>query len=964
MNGPRAQEDAERLALLHRADLLDAGTRAAFDGLVASVARATGCGFALISLVGGDRIWFKSRAWQETQVATPDQSLCHHALLSEGLLEVPDLRADPRFADNPRVVGGPRFRFYAGQPLRIEGHRVGTLCAFDDQPRRLTAADRELLANLAQAVSELLLSRRRLREAEDGRQRLLDFGRAGGDWMWESDAQHRYLWVSESFEARTGMRAAEQIGRPISDFVVLGADGQPAQPPQRYREVLDRHAPFARVLTAKPSPRGTLLLSRSAVPVLDTAGRFAGYRGTIRDVTRQLQTVARMRERDDRLGKLASQVPGIVFQYQWHPDGRSSYPYASERMREILGVEPPRDGNGGDPTVPARLLHPDDRAGFERGLSESARTLAPWLGEYRVLGRDGSVRWLDTFATPERLPDGSVLWHGFTADITARKASEAALRRREQQWQIAAQGARIGLAQLSLADGLLRLDAQARANHGLEASVESLSLEAWLATIDALDRDAAHAHVRRLLADGTPFEGRYRVQLSSGRVRWLEFVVRASYDAHGNIDGLLGTCRDVHHQQTAAQLERARLDAERASRAKSEFLSRLSHELRTPLNGILGFAQLMAIDREQPLSGRQAQRLASMQHAGSHLLGLINDVLEISRTGAADAGWEAGRVSVDGVIDSTLGLVEPLAQRRSIRLQRERVAGADESLAVLGETRRIEQVLMNLLSNAIKHSPPGSCVTVRVHGTTDAVRMAVSDQGHGIDASQMSRLFQPFERLDADKRQVDGVGLGLFIARQLAEAMGGRIEVASRVGVGSTFTLMLRRDRSVASEEPSAEAPSAAGAASDLAGAIEAPAEAAPARLRHIVYVEDESLNQLLFQEVVRGRSAWQLHLADDGAAGWRLAHELRPDVMLIDINLPDTNGLALVKRLRADARTQGLRCVALSADAMSDQIDAARRAGFDDYWTKPIDVAQVLGQLEQMLADPGLPASAPDRAA
>jgi signal transduction histidine kinase/CheY-like chemotaxis protein len=603
------------------------------------------------------------------------------------------------------------------------------------------------------------------------------------------------------------------------------------------------------------------------------------------------------------------------------------------------------------------MLHPDDRAEFERGLSESARTLTPWLREFRIVRDDGSVRWLDTFATPERLPDGSVLWHGFTADITARKETEAELRRREMQWQLAAQAARIGLAQMSLGDRRVRLDAQACANHGLAASVDGLTLDGWLATIDPADRAGAQAGVSRLLTDGTPFEGRYRVLWPDGSLRWLEFVVRASHGTDGRIDGLIGTCRDVHEQQAAAQLERARIDAERASRAKSEFLSRLSHELRTPLNGILGFAQLMAIDQEQPLTGRQAQRLASMQHAGTHLLGLINDVLDISRNDGTEPDWQVRSVDLDAVIDSTLGLVQPLAQLREIQLQRTQSSEAVGRSVVLGEPRRIEQVLMNLLSNAIKYSPRRSSVTVRVQRTPDAVRVAVRDEGHGIEAAQLSRLFQPFERLDAERRQIDGVGLGLFIARQLAEAMGGRIEVASRVGVGSTFTLMLRRDPLADERADGPPAPVASQAPPERGVA-----RAGPASPKRILYVEDESLNQLLFQEVVRGRPHWQLHLADDGASGLQLAHDVRPDVMLIDINLPDTTGLALVARLRADERTRGLRCVALSADAMAEQIDAARHAGFDDYWTKPIDVAQVLGRLDELLAD-AMPDAAPKSA-
>ncbi|HEU4458889.1 MAG TPA: ATP-binding protein [Methylibium sp.] len=939
-------EEGERLALLQQLGVLDTDPEPAFDALVASASRVLGCPVALVSLVDAERLWFKAQVGVKARHTERRHSFCDLAIRAPGLLEIEDLSADPRTREHPMVAGQPQMRFYAGQPLEVLRQRVGTLCVSGWQPHRLDARDRELLAQLAQAAAGLLLSRHRLHAAERDHQRLLDFGRAGGDWMWESDTEHRYVWLSESFEARTGMSSAEMVGRRISDFAILDRDGEPLRPPQRFRAVLDRHGAFARVLGAKASPRGEVLLSRSAVPFFDADGRFAGYRGTIRDVTAQVRAVGRERERDERLAKLASQVPGIVFQYQWHPDGRSSYPYMSERAREVLGSDAPPGGTGSDPSLPDRLLHPDDREVFEQGIAQSARALTRLVLEYRIVREDGRVRWLETFATPERLADGGVLWHGFSADITPRKEAEAAHRRMEAQWQLAAGAARIGLAQAKLADRIVQLDAQALANHGFAAQPHGFTLEAWLAQIVPADRETAAAGVRTVLAEDGVHEGRYRIHRPDGTLRWLEFVVRASHDAEGRVDGLVGTCRDVHEQQTAEQLERARLDAERASRAKSEFLSRLSHELRTPLNGILGFAQLMAIDREQPLAGRQAQRLASMRHAGTHLLGLINDVLEISRHDGNEPQGREQPVALDAALDSALGLVQPLAEQHRVTV--ERAAGTAPG-TVLGEPRRLEQVLMNLLTNAIKFSEPLARVLVRVEHAGAETRVAVIDHGQGLDAPQQAKLFQPFERLGAEKRQIDGVGLGLFISRQLVEAMGGRIEVASRPGRGSTFTVVLRRAEAAAPPAPAAPAAPAPAATAD--GATTAP--------RRIVYVEDEALNQLLFQELIRSRPEWELQIAGDGATALRIAHERPPDLMLIDINLPDMSGLALIDRLRSDAGTRALRCIALSADAMAEQVAAAHRAGFDDYWTKPIDVAQVLAKLDALLA-PGARGAAP----
>ena len=216
------------------------------------------------------------------------------------------------------------------------------------------------------------------------------------------------------------------------------------------------------------------------------------------------------------------------------------------------------------------------------------------------------------------------------------------------------------------------------------------------------------------------------------------------------------------------------------------------------------------------------------------------------------------------------------------------------------------------------------------------------DHGAGLDPQQLARLFQPFERLDAEKRRIDGSGLGLVIARQLAHTMGGRLEVRSEPGAGSTFCLHLAH----CAEPATAVTP----ASLRLRGSTEGPATAEP--VRRVIYVEDEPLNQVLLEELFRARPHWELQIAGDGASGLALALARAPDLMLIDMNLPDINGIELLHQLRATPSLRGLRCVALSADAMREQIDTARSAGFDDYWTKPIDLQCVLRSLDALLAE------------
>jgi len=928
--------EAERLALVRQLALEDTLPEAGLDALAACAARLTDMPLAAITVVSEHRRWARASHGPVSPSLPREDAMCAHAILQDGLLEVPDTLLDPRFIDHPAVVGGLQMRFYAGQSLLIDGLPMGTLCVMDRRPRTLTPADRETLQQLGLAAAGLLQSRRHLHAAARERERVLDFARASGDWLWESDAEHRLLWLSESFEAATGLRAGPRIGQPLIDRELLDPLGRPRSDSATVRQVLDKQQAFSRVLTRIDTPRGAIYASHSAVPVLDAAGRFAGFRGTARDVTTVLAAEAEARHSETLLRQLAANVPGALYTFQQLADGRSSFPFVSEGVTRLSGLTP--EALMIDADLFWQQIHTDDLGALFATIADGTARLVPIRLLYRLRRTDGEWRWLETVATPARLPDGSTLWHGYSSDVTERQATAAALREYERRWQLASSAAGIGIAQLSLADDRMELDVLACANHGLPFPQERFTPADWLAQIDAADRDAVAADVQRVLSSGAPFEGRYRIHRPDGQLRWLEFVVRPTADADGRTTGVIGICRDVHEQQTASELERAKVAAENASQAKTEFLSRVSHELRTPLNAILGFTQLMAIDRAQPLAGEQSRRLAGVERGGRHLLGLVDKILELTQLESGELGLSLRPVDLDAVLRDGAAQVAPLAKAQGVQLDLPPATG----LWALGDAPSIRKVLTSLLTNAINFGQPGHPVAVSIDTADNEVSVCVHDHGTGLDPQELARLFQPFERLDAEKRRIDGSGLGLVIARQLAHAMGGRLEGRSQPGAGSTFSLHF-----VPCPEPAKTETAPNPQATD---STTAPA-AQP--LRRVIYVEDEPLNQVLLEELFRSRPQWELQIAGDGASGLALAlaRAQAPDLMLIDMNLPDINGTELLQLLRARPSLRGLRCVALSADAMREQIDAALSAGFDDYWTKPIDLQSMLRSLDALLS-------------
>ncbi len=404
------------------------------------------------------------------------------------------------------------------------------------------------------------------------------------------------------------------------------------------------------------------------------------------------------------------------------------------------------------------------------------------------------------------------------------------------------------------------------------------------------------------------------------------------FDAQGNFCGFRGTTRDITARVERELLLRDKAALEEANRAKSAFLSRVSHELRTPLNAILGFAQLMALDPDQPLSTPQRHRLEGVQHAGEHLLEMVNDVLDIARIEQGAMALTPRAVPLREVVSTCVRAVHPLAHAGAVSVQ----ADVPDGLLAWADAHALEQVLLNLLSNAIKFNHAGGQVTVSANADAQGLTLSVSDTGTGLGPAELAQLFQPFNRLGAERKRIAGSGLGLVIVRELARAMGGDVTVHSEAGQGCCFSVHL---------------PLAADAPTAPSNPPSAPTARAPAihvTPRQVLYIEDEPLNVLLMQEVFRAQPAWTLHVAEDGESGVQAALRLRPDLALIDMNLPDINGLEVLRRLRGQPATQGLRCIALSADAMHEQIRTARAAGFDDYWTKPFDLTRLLAAVAQ----------------
>ncbi len=394
---------------------------------------------------------------------------------------------------------------------------------------------------------------------------------------------------------------------------------------------------------------------------------------------------------------------------------------------------------------------------------------------------------------------------------------------------------------------------------------------------------------------------------------------------------LCGILTDItERKQMEEALLRAKREAEEANGAKNEFLSRMSHELRTPLNVIIGFAQLLDLDDLEP---DHQESVGQIIKAGRHLLGIIDDVLDISRIESNRMALSVESVPLARVIEEVVDLVRPLATPRDVSVG---MGAVPAGTHVMVDQQRLKQVLLNLASNGIKYNRPGGSVVIAAgQRSADEVRVTVSDSGPGIAPELLSRLFNAFDRLGAESTSVEGTGLGLALSKRLVEAMAGRIGVDSEPGAGSVFWVDLKLG-----QEAEADADAAAPAAV-LEGAVSG----------SVLYVEDNLSNLRLVEKILERRPGLRLLPAMQGRLGVELAEEHQPDLILVDLHLPDISGEMVLRALKANPVTAGIPVVIATADATPGQVRRLLDAGAHAYLTKPLDVLEFLGLVDGILS-------------
>lgn len=394
----------------------------------------------------------------------------------------------------------------------------------------------------------------------------------------------------------------------------------------------------------------------------------------------------------------------------------------------------------------------------------------------------------------------------------------------------------------------------------------------------------------------------------------------------------------LERRKTESDLESARIEAENANRAKSDFLSRMSHELRTPMNSILGFSQLLSTDEENPLLPEQHESVEEILTAGKHLLTLIDEVLDLARIESGRMHVQIHPFPLSPIIDETVSTIRPLADLRSINIQNE-ISDIPE-LHVMADRGRLKQVILNLLSNAVKYNRDSGQIRLLAKKTSDMrVEIRVADTGYGIPEEKIDLLFKPFQRLEPDRGAIEGTGIGLTIVKQIMELMNGSVEVDSTPNLGSCFILNLpyagEYDEPVHSADPVVQS---------------RPIQPTEKQTVCVLYIEDDPANVALVKHILDRRPGIQFLHAAQGHLGTELVKAHEPDIVLLDIRLPDMSGIDVLKTMRSDPATRETPVIIVTASAMPHEREQVQDSEISAYLTKPLDVPLFLETIDSIL--------------
>lgn len=649
--------------------------------------------------------------------------------------------------------------------------------------------------------------------------------------------------------------------------------------------------------------------------------------------TEYQKTVRALQISEQRLADIAENIPGAIYEFVMRPDGSTALPFVSRQFQEMTNIlaDEVRD----DASIAFSRIFPADLPDVMQSIETSARDLTQWVHDFRFMKSEGKLMWLHGTSMPKQDSDGAIHWCGVFEDITALQAAREI---RDQFFRLTND-----LIFITDLEGRI-LKCGGTYQDRLGYSQTKMQETNLLDYVHSDDHQQMADALRQTVSGESAlnnFENRFIT--SRGDTIWLSWnVVLTEEDTR-----IFATAHDITQQkiyeneleqrvqQRTQELERSKKMAEEANMAKTTFLSKMSHELRTPLNSILGFAQLMQLGIDIP--EKYKDDIEQIIDSGKYLLSLVEDLLDLSLIEGERLEFRFEYVNLDRVLVETVNVMQPVARNKGIQLKF--LQSTDQEVYIKADPVRIRQVMLNLISNAIKYNREHGSVDVYYEIKADHVLISVNDTGIGITKEDMGSLFMPFSRLNLDKHNEAGTGIGLSITKYLVEQMFGNISVESDTGKGSRFII----DFKIVKEMDAID---------DKKGGVSA-RQTGPGFISKILYIEDSPSHIEFMHRVFDDMFVeTQLLTANTPRLGLELARAHMPDIILLDICLPGISGFDLMMRIKEDKRLSQIPVVAISANAHPAQIEEGLRIGFRRYLTKPVDVIELRKVVLELLQD------------
>ncbi len=871
---PIPERERERLAALYALNLLDTIPEPQFDRLTKLAASICGVPIALVSLIDKDRQWFKSNIGLDVNETARDISFCQYAILDSKQFEVEDSYSDPRFVNNPLVLGDPKIRFYAGQPLVMpDGFALGTLCVIDRVPRQLTENQREALRLLAEEVVHNILEKKKENELKFAKDFLSQTSRVARVGGWDFDIKSGKVFWSEMLceihDLPHGfVPTYEQVGQFYTpeSWLELEKSIQEAMATGKSYDL------ELQIVTAT----GRLIWVRAIGNAEFQSNECVRLFGILQDIDSEKKSRLLIQKSEESLRSAQK----IAKMGSWSLDLKTNEVLWTEELYKMYGFDPTK------PPPPfaehKKLFTEDSWKKLSDALDKAMRLGQAYELVLQMIRVDGSYAWMRVQGQAI-LENGAIVGlRGLVQDISEQIDYEETIKKTTLRFDLATKAAGIGVWEFNPIDNSLIWDDQMYRLYGIEKEKFNGVYDAWQSVIHPDDVTRTNLEVELAIAGEKEFNTEFRVKWPDGSVHYIRALGIVIRDTNGKPMSMVGTNWDITKEKLAEEsLRKSKEQSEAANRAKSEFLANMSHEIRTPLNGVIGFTELL---KNTDLSPIQQQYVDNANVSGHALLGVINDILDFSKIEAGMLTLEKVDTNIFEIIENCIDIIKHSAAKKEIEL----LLDLDYQMpqVCLTDPIRLKQVLTNFLSNAVKFTESGE-VEIKVNfekinPDQGKYIFSIRDTGIGITNEQKTVLFRAFSQADSSTtRKYGGTGLGLVISDAIVKKMGGSLNVESEHNVGSTFSfdiLTTTKNVTIDSNPP-----------------IQS--------IKKILIIDDNPKNSLIIKKMLKLQNI-DSEVCDSGMSALeRLNSGERYDVAIFDHHMPILNGLETIRKIRDDLK-------------------------------------------------------------